>query len=213
MDFHERRAVVTGGSNGIGLALCALLASKGATVFSLDQTAPAKDVPGVTHLHCDVTALDDVRGALAQVRGTIDLLVNDAGVMRRGPTLSHPENEFDLLFSVNAKGPWLMMKEAAPLLSKGAVVLHVSSYRAGQDVDDPGLYASSKAAGEHLARCAAADAPWTLKIARLGRFQTGMALKDSYPPPEDAAELLLRLAASDSRTLAFDPATGEHSFA
>lgn len=213
MQLKGTRAVVTGGSNGIGLALCESLAAAGATVVSLDQTAPAKDVHGVTHVHCDVTKLDDVRAALARTGGSIDLLVNNAGVMRRGPALSHPEQEFDLLFSVNAKGPWLMMKEAAPLLAPGAIVLHVSSYRAGQDVDDPGLYASSKAAGEHLARCAAKNAPWSLKIARIGRFATGMALgSDLNPPAENAAALLQKLATSDFRTLTFDPSTGEHSF-
>ncbi len=214
MEFNGLIAVVTGGSNGIGSALCALLAERGATVASLDVAAPAKHPPGITHLHCDVTKLDDVRAALAQVRGPIGLLVNNAGVMRRGTALSHPEDEFDLLFSVNAKGPWLVMKEAAPLLSKHAVVLHVSSYRAGQDVDDPGLYAASKAAGEHVARCAAsADPAWRLKIARLGRFSTDMAREGlGAREPAEAAELLLELAASDHALLSYDPGSERYSF-
>jgi len=214
MDFHEKRVVITGGSEGIGLALCELLASKGAIVFSLDQTAPAKNIPGVTHVHCDVTKLDDVRFALPQVGKSIDLLVNNAGIMRRGPLLSHPDSEFDLLFSVNAKGPWLMLKEATPLLKQHAVVVHVSSYRAGQDIDDPGLYACSKAAGEHLARCASAHASWTLKIARLGRFATKMALNDATTlPASEAAKLLVRLIESKKTSLSFDPATNEHTLA
>ena len=212
MKLSGKRAVVTGGSNGIGLALCTSLASEGATVFSFDQESPAKDVSGVTHVHCDVTKLDDVRAALAQTGGSIDVLVLNAGVIRRGPVLSHPENEFDLLFGVNAKGQWLMLKEAAPLLARGAIVLHVSSYRAGQDVDDPGLYAASKEAGEHIARCAAKNAAWSLKIARLGRFATNMALDDgSNQAPEDAAALLLNLITSRHSTLLFDPATNVYS--
>lgn len=209
-----KRAIVTGGSNGIGSALCARLASNGAAVYSLDQAAATAPTQGVTHLHCDISKLDDVRSALARTGGRIDVLVLNAGVIRRGPVLSHPENEFDLLFDVNAKGAWLMLKEASALLSPKATVLHVSSYRAGQDVDDPGLYAASKAAGEHLARCAAIGADWTLKIARLGPFDTAMA-RDGSPirPAGEAAELLLRLIESNDTTASYRPDGDAYDFA
>lgn len=221
MDFHERRVVLTGGSNGIGLALARLLASKGAAVASLDQAAPAKKLDGVTHIHCDVSKLDDVRMALAQTGGRIDLLVLNAGVIRRGPVLAHPDNEFDLLFAVNAKGPWLLLKEGMPLLSPNGAVLHVSSYRAGQDVDDPGLYAASKAAGEHLVRCAAGA---KAKIARLGPVDTAMARHDVegdalkkkealMRTPDEIAAMLLDLVAGPHAALSYDPAADAYAFA
>lgn len=215
MDFHEKHVVVTGGSNGIGLALSALLTSKGARVTSLDQATPAKAIDGVTHVHCDVTKLDDVRMALVQSGGHIDILVNNAGIVRRGPTLSHPEDEFDALFAVNAKGIWLMLKEAAALLAPHATILHVSSYRALQSPDDPGLYAASKAAGEHIARCAAAGHPgWTLKIAHLGPFDTAMAREGSpVRSPAEAAELLADLIASDHDRLTYDPEKDDYKTA
>ncbi len=215
MDFHGKNIVLTGGSNGIGLALCALLASKGARITSLDQAAPAKNIDGVTHLHCDVSKLDDVRMALAQTGGRIDVLVLNAGVIRRGPVLSHHEHEFDLLFGVNTKGTWLMLKEAAGLLAKHATILHVSSYRALQSPDDPGLYAASKAAGEHLVRCAATSHPdWTVKIARLGPFDTAMAKEQSpVRPTDEAASLLYELATSTHTSLDYDPAIDAYAFA
>lgn len=225
MDLHGKKAVVTGGSNGIGLALAALLASKGAAVVSLDQAAPSRAIDGVTHVHCDVRSMESVRMALAQAGSTIDLLFLNAGVIRRGPVLSHPDDEFDLLFGVNAKGTWLMLKEGAPLLSKHGVVVHVSSYRAGQTVDDPGLYAASKAAGEHLVRCAAAGDPgFIAKIARLGPVDTAMARhavegealkrKEAImrPAPEVAA-MIVELASGKHDTLSYDPDADEYAFA
>lgn len=222
--LHGKHAVVTGGSNGIGFALASLLASNGARVTNLDQAAPADAIAGVTHLTCDISNLDDVRAALAQTGGAIDLLVLNAGVIRRGPVLSHPESEFDLLFDVNAKGTWLMLKEGAPLLSKHGTVMHVSSYRAGQDVDDPGLYAASKAAGEHLVRCAAAGDPgFTAKIARLGPTDTaiarhgveGDALKRKETimrSADDIAAMLLELATGQHATLTYDPDADAYAF-
>jgi 3-oxoacyl-[acyl-carrier protein] reductase len=224
MELHGKKAVVTGGSNGIGFALASLLASNGARVTNLDQTAPAETMAGVTHLHCDVSRLDDVRAALAQTGGAIDLLVLNAGVIRRGPVLAHPDGEFDLLFGVNAKGTWLMLKEAVPLLSQGGTVVHVSSYRAAQDVNDPGLYAASKAAGEHLARCAAAGDPgFALKIARLGPTDTaiarhgieGDALKKKETimrSTDEVALMLMELATGTHATLAYDPGADTYAF-
>ena len=224
MDFHNKHVVITGGSNGIGLALASLLASSGARVTNLDQAAPAETIAGVTHLHCDVSRLDDVRMALAQTGGAIDFLFLNAGVIRRGPVLAHPDGEFDLLFGVNAKGTWLMLKEAIPLLSKSGTVIHVSSYRAGQDVDDPGLYAASKAAGEHLVRCAAGGDPgFAVKIARLGPTDTAIARhgmegdalrkKESIMrPTTDIAAMLLELASGRHATLAYDPDADAYAF-
>lgn len=217
--------MITGGSNGIGFALASLLASKGARVTTLDQAAPAETIPGVTHVHCDVSNLGDVRMALAQTGGAIDYLFLNAGVIRRGPVLAHPDDEFDLLFGVNAKGTWLMLKEGVPLLSKRGVVVHVSSYRAGQDVDDPGLYAASKAAGEHLVRCAAAGDPgFDAKIARLGPTDTAIARhgvegdalkrKESVMrPAAEIATMLLELASGPHATLTYDPSGGAYAFA
>lgn len=211
MDFRGKRAVLTGGSNGIGLAMAALLTSNGATVVSLDQAAPAKKIDGVTHVHCDVSKLDDVREALARVGGTIDLLILNAGVIRRGPVLSHPDDEFDLLFGVNAKGTWLMLKEGVPLLSPKAVVLHVSSYRAGQAVDDPGLYAASKAAGEHLVRCSAAgNRGFAVKFARLGPTDTAMARHGVEGDALKKKETLM-IATADVATMLVDLVTGKRT--
>lgn len=222
--LHGKHAIVTGGSNGIGLALASLLASNGARVTNLDQAAPDEAIEGVTHLRCDVSRLDDVRMALAQTGGAIDFLFLNAGVIRRGPVLTHPDGEFDLLFGVNAKGTWLMLKEGVPLLSKGGTVIHVSSYRAGQDVDDPGLYAASKAASEHLVRCAAANDPgFNAKIARLGPTDTaiarhgveGDALKRKEAimrPATEIAAMLLELASGQHGTLAYDPDADAYAF-
>ncbi len=213
MDFNNRNVVLTGGSNGIGFALSTALVAKGARVTNLDREKPINDIDGMTWLRCDIARADDVEQALNATTGTIDLLISNAGVIRRGPVLSNAEEEFDLLFNVNTKGPWLLLKQAIPLLSKNAIVLHVSSYRAAQSPSDPGLYASSKGAGEHIVRCTAEGAAFTVKIARLGPFATGMARQQSpVRPPAEAAELLLQLIDSDHSMLMYDPRTDAYTF-
>lgn len=214
MELHGANVVVSGGSNGIGLALAKGLSDAGASVWNLDVVGTEKNIPNVTHLSCDISNSDEVCRAFAQINGAIDLLILNAGVIRRGQTLSHAQDEFDTLFAVNAKGVWLMLKEAAALLAPHATILHVSSYRALQSPDDPGLYAASKAAGEHITRCAATGHPgWNLKIARLGPFETGMAREGSpVRPTSEAASLLLRLATSAYASLSYDPNADEYAF-
>src|SRR6266542_3914972 len=125
MNLSGKTVLITGGSNGIGLALAALLRGKGCQVYSLDRMAPAEPVQGVQTLQDDVTREDDVRRALRDIAGPIDVLINNAGIMRRGTLLESSTDDFDALFGVNVKGPWLVLKEARPLLRDDAMIVQM----------------------------------------------------------------------------------------
>lgn len=144
MQLQEKTALITGGSSGIGKALIRALAQKGAVVYSFDKTAPVRQPEGVTYFQVDVTHGRQVSQALADISRPIDILVSNAGIMRRGTILETTEEDFDLLFANNVKGAWLVLKHAQPLLAPNVTIVVMSSGLALKPQADPGVYTLTK---------------------------------------------------------------------
>jgi meso-butanediol dehydrogenase/(S,S)-butanediol dehydrogenase/diacetyl reductase len=143
-----RNALVTGAARGIGRGIALALADAGMNVALADLAggasgasyelagaaeleASAKEVEarGVRALAlvCDVRSAAQAAAAVertAQQLGSLDLLVNNAGVVHFDGLASFPEERWDLLFDVNVKGTFLMCRAALPELvaAKGAIV-------------------------------------------------------------------------------------------
>lgn len=118
-DLSGRRALVTGGSRGIGLAIAAGLAGAGASVVlnargeaALTDAAAALREAGheIAVAAFDVTDAGAVARNVAAIEaaGPIDILINNAGVQHRTPAEDFPEAEFDRLIAINVKGPFLV---------------------------------------------------------------------------------------------------------
>lgn len=126
MSMKGRTAIVTGGSRGIGRAICLELARRGANVvFSYaGNTVAAEDTLAqlqalgikVIALQGDVT---DAQAAKALVdtavkeMGSLDILVNNAGITRDGLAMTMKEEDFDAVVATNLKGAFLCAKAAA----------------------------------------------------------------------------------------------------
>ena len=107
MNLSEQVAIVTGGSRGIGRAICIALANEGATVIAaargVEKTrAWAADLPDISDriipTALDVTdggAIDEVVNNTAEKHGRIDILVNNAGLTRDGLLMSMSDEQFD----------------------------------------------------------------------------------------------------------------------
>nr|WP_314626759.1 SDR family oxidoreductase [uncultured Noviherbaspirillum sp.] len=81
-EFHGKRALVTGGTKGLGEAIVRVLAHRGAIVFATARQAPAKPVAGVHYLQADVATpagVTTVVDFIERERGGLDLLVNNVG--------------------------------------------------------------------------------------------------------------------------------------
>jgi NAD(P)-dependent dehydrogenase (short-subunit alcohol dehydrogenase family) len=137
-DLSERVALVTGGAQGIGAAICRSLADCGASVAILDVQAEkvqafaaelaretARDVLGVA---CDVRDTDQVAAAIEHVVerfGQIDILVNNAAIHRRGtPTDFRPE-DLDEVFAINLTGCYRVLGAVGKVMlarQRGAIV-------------------------------------------------------------------------------------------
>jgi len=127
-DYTGQIAAVTGAGSGNGKAIAETLLEEGARVALIDiapdslaeVTAKYPESFAVT---ADVADSDSVRAAVARIReeaGRLDLLVNNAGIVRGTGFEELSVEEWDQVFAVNSTGPFLMSQAAMPLLRAGA---------------------------------------------------------------------------------------------
>ena len=139
-----KTALITGAASGIGHHLALKLVKAGVQVVSFDLKEPVNPIEGVKYLLVDVTSFDEVEVALSKLDLKFDLLVNNAGVMRRGNFNEISELDFDLVMKVNLKGAWIMLKLALPYLNEDAILLQMSSKNAIYLKESAFVYSLSK---------------------------------------------------------------------
>ena len=131
MNFSGKAAVVTGGSRGIGRAVCLELAKGGANVVlcyagneaAANDTVAAYEALGARALavRCNVAEAGEVKAlmdAAVQAFGRIDILVNNAGITRDGLLMMMKEGDFDAVLETNLKGTFLCMKAVSRIMMK-----------------------------------------------------------------------------------------------
>ena len=172
VSFLNQTAVVTGGSRGIGRAICLELASHGANIVlcyagneqAAEQTAQDCRALGarVTAVKCDVSdnqAVKDMMKAAVKEYGRIDILVNNAGVTRDGFLLMMRESDYDTVLDTNLKGTFLCMKHVVHAMMKqnyGRIV-NLSSVSGIRGNAGQANYAASKAGVVGLTKAAAKE--------------------------------------------------------
>ena len=158
--FEGRRAVVTGGSRGIGRGVVDALLDEGATVLATDVLGPelaamAADHPAAERLRVHVADLADADAAArlvpaaVETLGGIDVLVNNAGIQPDGPVLDVTVGDVDLIFAVNVRAPLLLMQAACRhWIERGSPgsIVNISSANAFQNESPESVYNASKAA-------------------------------------------------------------------
>lgn len=131
MRFSDKTAVVTGGSRGIGRAICLELAAGGANiVFSYasndvaaHETADAVNALGgravaVRGSAADAEAVKTLMDIAVREFGRIDILVNNAGITRDGLLVTMREEDFDAVLDTNLRGAFLCMKAASRIMMR-----------------------------------------------------------------------------------------------
>ena len=154
-------AAVTGGASGIGAAIAAELATRGARVAALDLD-PAPVPAGILGVAVDVADDDGVRGAVERVVGELgglDVLVNCAGIGAQGDVAANADDEWRRVLEVNVLGIVRVTRAALPHLraSGSAAVVNVGSIAATAGLPQRALYSASKGAVHALTRAMAAD--------------------------------------------------------
>jgi 3-oxoacyl-[acyl-carrier protein] reductase len=171
MAIKGKTALVTGSSKGLGRAILLRLAAEGANVvvnYSRDESAAnevqaAAEALGVKAITvaADVSTVDGIEklfDATTEAFGQIDIVVANAGMEKVNiPVTDVTEEDFDLLFRVNTKGPYFVLREAARRIADNGRIITISSNTTTVPQVGVGLYGTSKVATGYLARVLALE--------------------------------------------------------
>ncbi len=164
--MSEKVAAITGGNSGIGRAIAQKFLQEGYKVAvlgrnqeTLDETKSLLNNEALL-VQGDVSSLEDIDrfySSINQKWGRLDVVVANAGVSRRIPTQDVTEEDFDWMFSINAKGAYFTAQKAIPYLKPGSSVVFISSISSRLGVATHGIYSGTKAAVDKFSDCFAAE--------------------------------------------------------
>jgi 3-oxoacyl-[acyl-carrier protein] reductase len=170
-DLKNKIALITGSARGIGKCIALRYASKGANIVvnysrdkeNADETVREIEALGVRAISVQANVADAgeletmFQKALATF-GKIDIVVANAGVETIDlPIVDVTEEQYDRLFSINVKGAFLTMQQAAKTVVDNGRIIYVGSTTADLPLPGIGLYGSSKTAPRYLVRVLALE--------------------------------------------------------
>ncbi|OIJ25639.1 3-oxoacyl-ACP reductase FabG [Nocardioides luteus] len=167
--LDNRTAVITGGAQGIGRAVAERFVAEGARVVIADldgaaAEATAKELgPDVaTGVACDVVSAEDVERALetaVTTYGSLDIVVNNAGITRDATMRTMTEDQFDQVIAVHLKGCWHGTRLAAARMreQKSGAIVNISSISGKVGMVGQTNYSAAKAGIVGLTKAAAKE--------------------------------------------------------
>jgi len=234
MRFENKSVVVTGGSSGIGRAICRLLTAEVREGGRATVTEITEAGGNAVFVSGDVTSWDDLDRAIGGVvaeHGRLDVMINNAAISVGKPLLETSEEEWDQVLAVNAKGVFLGCKRAVqqflnqePRAEARGRIVNISSQHGM--ISSPGdiAYGSGKAAVVYMTRQIAADygaqqiicnavAPGKIVTGKPGRANDAELIDYSerrtplprLGQPDDVASAVAFLASDEARYI-----TGEN---
>jgi len=160
MRFQGKKALVTGAAGGIGKSLVRKLRAEGASVAITDITIgnveAEADCPG------DLSAAQfcgDLPNKAKDALGGLDILINNAGIIRRGKITEATDDDFKSTMAVNIEAPFRLCRSTIPILAKnggGSIVNIASCWGLNPGPDHP-IYIMSKAALASFTQCLGRD--------------------------------------------------------
>ena len=170
MLLEDKTAVITGGGQGLGLAIAQAMLAEGANVVlgdinpeALADAAAALAAPGRVETRlCDVTREADVESLVAtavEVFGGIDVMVNNAGITRDATMRKMTEAQFDQVIDVHLKGCWLGTRAASIRMREagGGSIINLSSISGKVGMVGQTNYSAAKAGIVGLTKAAAKE--------------------------------------------------------
>ncbi|MBB4223893.1 SDR family oxidoreductase [Variovorax guangxiensis] len=223
-------AIVTGASRGIGAAVAQRLARDGFSVAVNYASSPEQADALVAELKAaggrafavkaDVASAEEVRAMFDAVEaqlGKVDVLVNNAGVLRTLPLAEHSDAQYDQTFDINVRGTFNTLREAATRLNEGGRIVNFSSTTLALNMPGYAIYNATKAAveafthvfakelrGRGITVNAVAPGPIATSLFLDGKTEEQVQAFAKMPPlqrlgqPEDIASVVSFLAGPDA---------------
>lgn len=169
MTRTQRVAIITGGGTGIGAATCMRLAQTHAVVVVYSNSvAGAEEVAsriaaaGGTAVaeRADISVEQDVIGLFKRVLdrfGRVDVVINNAGIGHLKPMKDIVMEEYDRLFNINARGTFMMCREAAKCIEDNGRIINISTGATTANSYGQSLYTASKIAVEGFTKVLARE--------------------------------------------------------
>lgn len=196
-DITDRVAIVTGAGRGIGAAVASGLAEAGARVVVASRSAETCEETAATiranggqaiAVVTDVTVASSRAALIAATIsefGALDILVNNAAILRPHVTTRVSEAEFDEIFTTNVKGPVFLSAEALPhLAEKGGSIINISALGAFQPMEGIGAYCAAKAAMVNWTQTMAKE--WASSKVRVNLLVPGPVATEMILPRDPA---------------------------
>ena len=222
-----RKALVTGAAGGIGQAIVARLKNEGACVAVADLDVSESDgdaaLPGNL---LDKAYCDQLPSMAHAALDGLDILINNAGIMRRGEITSATDEDFEISMAINVEAPFRLCRSAIPLMASGGggAIINTSSCWGIHPGPKHPIYIMSKAALASLTQCLARDHAYQgIRVNAVcpnevdtEMLRSGFALRGFDPEegvkeldatvplgriaqPEDIADVIAFLASDDAR--------------
>ncbi|MCB0910035.1 MAG: SDR family oxidoreductase [Propionibacteriaceae bacterium] len=211
MRLAEKVAIVTGGGGGIGRATAVAFAAEGAKVVVVDinpdaaqATADQVTATGGTALAApaDVSSEADIKAVVAatvDAFGTVDVVFNNAGIIRRTTVEDISVDDWDRVFAVNVRSIYLMCREVVPIMAAagGGSIINTGSGWGLKGGGRAVSYCASKGAVVNLTRALAIDhGPQGIRVNSVnpGDVNTDMLRNEASQLHQDAQSFLAEAA-------------------
>jgi 3-oxoacyl-[acyl-carrier protein] reductase len=206
-NLKNKRALVTGGSRGIGAAIVKRLANEGADVALTYSNSPdranevvkSSQALGVKSLaiqadSADANAVTTAVDRTAAELGGLDILVNNAGIAIMAPVDEFKLEDFDRILAINVRAVFVAIRAASKHMKEGGRIINIGSTNADRMPFAGGaVYAMSKSALQGLVQGAARDlGPRGITI---NNVQPGPVNTDLNPDSGDFAEMIKKVTA------------------
>jgi NAD(P)-dependent dehydrogenase (short-subunit alcohol dehydrogenase family) len=199
--YEAKRAVIIGGTSGIGLATAKMLMDGGARVLVTGRSQAGLDSAkkelgkGALVVSSDARSLTDIDALASRVKAefdTFDLLFVNAGLGLFAPLANTTETTFDEMFNLNAKGPFFAVQKLSPLMNQGGAVVLTTSTANIKGMPLIAAYGGAKAALRSFARTFAAELlPRGIRVNAVSPGPTETPIIGKAFPDKDVAAQLM----------------------